>query len=66
VSCTRSSWRPSRATNIGFAIGHLGGRRLAERYGRYVLLTAERLDKATAFFAATAARSSSSHGSSKG
>ena len=36
--------------NIGFAIGHFGGRRLAERYGRYVFLTPERLDKATDFF----------------
>lgn len=36
--------------NIGFAIGHFGGRRLAERFGRYVLLTPERLDKATGFF----------------
>lgn len=36
--------------NIGFAIGHFGGRRLAERFGRYVFLTPERLDKATAFF----------------
>jgi membrane protein DedA with SNARE-associated domain len=36
--------------NIGFAIGHFGGRRLVERYGRYVLLTPERLDKATDFF----------------
>jgi membrane protein DedA with SNARE-associated domain len=36
--------------NIGFAIGHFGGRSLVERYGRYILLTAERLDKATAFF----------------
>jgi membrane protein DedA with SNARE-associated domain len=36
--------------NIGFAIGHFGGRRLAERFGRYILLTPERLDKATAFF----------------
>jgi membrane protein DedA with SNARE-associated domain len=36
--------------NIGFAIGHFGGRKLAERYGRYVLLTPERLDNATAFF----------------
>jgi membrane protein DedA with SNARE-associated domain len=36
--------------NIGFAIGHFGGRRLVERYGRYVLLTPERLDKATRFF----------------
>jgi membrane protein DedA with SNARE-associated domain len=36
--------------NIGFAIGHLGGRPLIERFGRYVFLTPERLDKATAFF----------------
>ena len=36
--------------NLGFAIGHFGGRRLAERYGRYVFLTPERLDKATLFF----------------
>ena len=36
--------------NIGFAIGHFGGRRLVERYGRYILLTAERLDKAAGFF----------------
>jgi membrane protein DedA with SNARE-associated domain len=36
--------------NIGFAIGHFGGHQLAERYGRYIFLTPERLDKATAFF----------------
>ena len=36
--------------NIGFAIGHFGGRRLVLRYGRYILLTPERLDKATRFF----------------
>lgn len=36
--------------NLGFAIGHFGGRRLAERYGRYIFLTPERLDKATGFF----------------
>jgi membrane protein DedA with SNARE-associated domain len=36
--------------NIGFGIGHTGGRRLVERYGRYILLTPERLDKATGFF----------------
>ncbi|HEX3688293.1 MAG TPA: DedA family protein [Solirubrobacteraceae bacterium] len=36
--------------NAGFAIGHFGGRPLAERYGRYVFLTPERLDKATGFF----------------
>jgi membrane protein DedA with SNARE-associated domain len=36
--------------NIGFAIGHFGGRALIERYGRYVLITPERLDRATGFF----------------
>ena len=36
--------------NIGFAIGHFGGRPLVERYGRYVLLTPERMSKATALF----------------
>jgi membrane protein DedA with SNARE-associated domain len=36
--------------NIGFGIGHFGGRRLVERYGRYVFLTRERLDRATSFF----------------
>ena len=36
--------------NIGFAIGHFGGRPLVERYGRYIFLTPERVDKATAFF----------------
>ncbi|GAC1582097.1 MAG: hypothetical protein NVS3B18_15630 [Candidatus Dormibacteria bacterium] len=36
--------------NIGFAIGRFGGRRLVERWGRYLLLTPERLDKATGFF----------------
>jgi membrane protein DedA with SNARE-associated domain len=36
--------------NIGFAIGHFGGRPLVERYGRYILLTPERLDTATGFF----------------
>lgn len=36
--------------NIGFAIGHFGGRALALRWGKYVFLTEERLDKAEAFF----------------
>ncbi|MBV9206664.1 MAG: DedA family protein [Actinobacteria bacterium] len=36
--------------NIGFAIGHFGGRAVAVRWGRYVFLTEERLDKAAAFF----------------
>jgi membrane protein DedA with SNARE-associated domain len=36
--------------NVGFAIGHFGGRPLLERFGRYVLLTPERIDRATGFF----------------
>lgn len=36
--------------NIGFLIGHFGGRALVLRYGKYVLLTSERLDKAERFF----------------
>jgi membrane protein DedA with SNARE-associated domain len=36
--------------NTGFAIGRFGGRRLVDRYGRYILLTRERVDKATGFF----------------
>jgi membrane protein DedA with SNARE-associated domain len=36
--------------NIGFAIGHYGGRRLVLRWGRYLRLTGERLDKAETFF----------------
>src|SRR5258705_374243 len=36
--------------NIGFAIGHFGGRALALRFGKYVFLTEERLDKAENFF----------------
>jgi membrane protein DedA with SNARE-associated domain len=36
--------------NIGFAIGHFGGRALVDRFGRYVLLTPERYDKAADFF----------------
>ena len=36
--------------NIGFAIGHFGGRALALRWGRYIFLTEERLDKAAGFF----------------
>ena len=36
--------------NIGFVIGHFGGRALALRFGKYVFLTEERLDKAQAFF----------------
>jgi membrane protein DedA with SNARE-associated domain len=36
--------------NIGFLIGHFGGRALALRWGKYVFLTPERLDKAQSFF----------------
>src|SRR5437016_10194271 len=36
--------------NLGFAIGHFGGRRLVERFGRYVFITPERLEKASGFF----------------
>lgn len=37
--------------NIGYAIGFFGGRALVERFGKYVLLTTERLEKAEGFFA---------------
>ena len=37
--------------NIGYAIGHFGGRRLVLRFGRYVFLTERRLDAAERFFA---------------
>ena len=36
--------------NIGYAIGRFGGRTLVDRWGKYVFLTPERLDKAEAFF----------------
>jgi membrane protein DedA with SNARE-associated domain len=36
--------------NIGYAIGRFGGRALVERWGRYVFLTKERLDKTERFF----------------
>jgi len=36
--------------NTGYAIGRFGGRTLVLRYGRYVRLTEERLDKAESFF----------------
>lgn len=36
--------------SIGYAIGRFGGRAVVERYGRYVLLTPERLDSATRFY----------------
>jgi membrane protein DedA with SNARE-associated domain len=36
--------------NIGYAIGRFGGRKLVDRWGKYVFLTPERLDKTEAFF----------------
>ncbi|HWG63767.1 MAG TPA: DedA family protein [Streptosporangiaceae bacterium] len=36
--------------NIGFAIGHFGGRALVLRFGKYVGLTSERYAKAERFF----------------
>ena len=36
--------------NIGYAIGRFGGRAVVLRWGRYVGMTAERLDKAQDFF----------------
>ena len=36
--------------NIGYGIGRFGGRRLVDRWGKYVFLTPERLDKAEDFF----------------
>jgi membrane protein DedA with SNARE-associated domain len=36
--------------NIGYAIGRFGGRALVLRWGRYVFITKERLDKAERFF----------------
>jgi membrane protein DedA with SNARE-associated domain len=39
----------------GWAIGWFGGRELADRYGRYVFLTASRLDRAERFFASRGA-----------
>jgi membrane protein DedA with SNARE-associated domain len=36
--------------NVGYAIGRFGGRALVLRFGRYVMLTGERLDRAESFF----------------
>jgi membrane protein DedA with SNARE-associated domain len=36
--------------NIGFIVGHFGGRPLSERFGRYVFLTPERLDRTENYF----------------
>lgn len=37
--------------NVGFAIGHFGGRRLVLRWGKYVFITEHRLNTAEKFFA---------------
>jgi len=37
--------------NVGYWIGARGGRRLVNRWGKYVFITPERLDKAERFFA---------------
>jgi membrane protein DedA with SNARE-associated domain len=36
--------------NIGFLIGHYGGERLVRRFGRYVFITPEKLDRTKDFF----------------
>ena len=36
--------------NVGYAIGHFGGRKLIERVGKYVFITPARLDRAEDFF----------------
>jgi membrane protein DedA with SNARE-associated domain len=36
--------------NIGYSIGRFGGRRIVDRWGKYIFLTGERLDRAEAFF----------------
>jgi len=36
--------------NVGYAIGRFGGRALVDRWGKYVFLTPERMDKAEDFF----------------
>jgi len=36
--------------NIGYLIGMYGGRRVVERWGKYVFITPERLDKTEEFF----------------
>lgn len=42
--------------NVGFAIGDFGGRPLVERFGKFVLITPKRLDKAEAFFSRNGGR----------
>jgi membrane protein DedA with SNARE-associated domain len=42
--------------NVGYLIGRTGGRRVLDRYGKYVLLTAARVDRAERWFAARGGR----------
>lgn len=37
--------------NVGYAIGRFGGQALVTRWGKYIFLTPERLEKAESFFA---------------
>ena len=37
--------------NVGYWIGVRGGRRVVDRFGKYIFITAERLDRAERFFA---------------
>jgi membrane protein DedA with SNARE-associated domain len=37
--------------NVGYLIGRKGGRELVEKFGKYVFVTPDRLDRAEAFFA---------------
>jgi membrane protein DedA with SNARE-associated domain len=36
--------------NLGFAVGRYGGHRLIEKWGKYILLTPKRIDKAENFY----------------
>ena len=36
--------------NVGFLIGHFGGRRLLQRFGRYIFITPARLERAETSF----------------
>ena len=42
--------------NVGYWIGARGGRRVVHRFGRYIFLTPERLDRAERFFARRGSR----------
>lgn len=52
VAVATVAWAAAVAGNtIGFALGRQGGRRLLVRWGRYVRLTPERIDRASDFLA---------------